>query len=465
MNIKLLLLLILPLTGFSQVTGLWHTSFVVMGMSKRLDLNLEITSKDTSGWIKDPESRSATKIPLDEVRLDKDTVLFSWTAGRLSFEGNYFSAVDSIGGVFHQGGLEWNAFFTREERVLEKLKRPQEPQAPFPYTSEDLLIENGEVSLGATLTIPDKKGPFPVVVLASGSGAQDRNCDIMGHKPFLVIADYLARNGIACLRFDDRGTGKSSGVYMRATLEDFASDVNACVDYLKTDDRFIQAPVGIAGHSEGGMHALIAAKKNKEVSFVIELASVGTTGLDVFLTQQYEIPLKESGDTAMAEWNRELFRGACAIVGAEKDAETRTKKLNAYLDAQYQTASEEVRKEQPIMAFKMTVQMLLNTEWFRQFQAYDAEDYMKKLSIPILAINGGADVQVEPEMNTLGFAKSFSKKSKPYSDAIVVPGLNHLMQHCKKCTVTEYSELEETFAPEVLETMVEWIMENQQNFN
>ena len=244
---------------------------------------------------------------------------------------------------------------------------------------------------------------------------------------------------------------------MSSTLEDFASDVKACVHYLKSDDRFIQAPIGIAGHSEGGMHALIAAKKNKEVAFVIELASVGSSGLDVFLTQQYEIPLKESGDTAMAAWNRELFRGACAIVGSEKKAENRTQKLNQYLDEQYQNAPEEVRKTQPIMSFKMAVQMLLNNEWFRQFQSYEAEDYLKKLSIPVLAINGGSDVQVEPEMNTLGFARGFSKKSKPYSDAIVVPGLNHLMQHCHKCTVTEYSEIEETFSPEVLELMVKWI--------
>ena len=457
MKFKFLILLLLPVSVMSQITGLWHTSFTVMGMSKRLDLNLEISPKDTTGWIKDPESKSAVKLPLDEVHIQNDSLHFSWTSGRLSFNGRYFASGDSLHGDFYQSGLDWKARFTREEQAIIKLVRPQEPQAPFPYKSEELLIKNGDVTLAATLTLPESGTNFPIVVLASGSGAQDRNCDIMGHKPFLVIADYLAQNGIACLRFDDRGTGKSTGLYMRATLEDFASDVRACVHELKMDGRFAKSQIGIAGHSEGGMHALIAAQKNKEVAFIIELASVGTSGLDVFLTQQYEIPLKESGDTVMANWNRELFRGACAIVGAENNAETRTQKLNEYLDRQYPTAPEEVRKTQPIMSFKMAVQMLLNNEWFRQFQSYEAEDYLKKISIPILTINGGADVQVEPEMNTLGFARGFSKKSKPFSDAVVVPGLNHLMQHCKTCTVTEYSELEETFAPEVLELMVEWI--------
>jgi pimeloyl-ACP methyl ester carboxylesterase len=448
MKVKLLLLILLPVKLLGQVSGTWHTSFTVMGMSKRLDLNLEISAKDTSGWIKDPESKFAVKIPLNQLELLNDSLHFAWSAGRLTFDGRYFPKGDSINGVFHQAGLEWDALFTREEQALKKLVRPQEPVAPFPYKSEELLIKNGDVILGATLTLPETGTNFPIVVLASGSGAQDRNCDIMGHKPFLVIADYLARNGIGCLRFDDRGTGKSTGVYMSSTLEDFASDVKACVHHLKTDQRFMLSNFGIAGHSEGGMHALIAAQKNKEVAFIIDLASVGTSGLDVFLTQQFEIPLKESGDTAMANWNRELFRGACAIVGSENNAETRTQKLNEYLDRQYQTAPEEVR---------MAVQMLLNNEWFRQFQSYEAEDYLKKLSIPILTINGGADVQVEPEMNNLGFAKGFSKKSRTTSDAFIVPGLNHLMQHCKTCTVTEYSELDETFAPEVLELMVKWI--------
>jgi hypothetical protein len=428
-----------------------------MGMSKRLDLSLELTAKDTIGWIRDPEMKSQTKIPIDGIKISGDSLLFNWTAGRLSFEGKYFPKGDSLNGIFHQAGLEWNALFTREEQALKKLLRPQEPKPPFPYQEEEVTIENGEVMLSGTLTLPTISGPFPVIVLASGSGAQDRNCDIMGHKPFLVIADYLARNGIACLRFDDRGTGKSTGVYMTSTLEDFASDVKACVHYLKSDDRFINSPVGIAGHSEGGMHALMAAQKNKEVSFIIELASVGTSGLEVFLQQQYDIPLKESGDTVMANWNRELFRGACAIVGAEKNAELRTQKLNAYLDSQYKIAPEEVRKSQPLMSFKMSVQMLLNNDWFRQFQYYVAADYLKKLSLPILAINGGSDLQVEPEMNTLGFARGFSKKSRPKSDAVIVPGLNHLMQHCDKCTVSEYSELEETFATDVMETMVEWV--------
>jgi alpha/beta superfamily hydrolase len=333
MNLKTLLFFVLPFSLLGQITGTWNSSFIVMGMSKRINLNIEISDKDTAGWIRDPESKSAVKIPIDKLKILNDSLHFSWTAGGLTFNGRYFSIGDTLNGIFHQAGLEWNVHLTREEQELKQLLRPQEPKAPFPYKSEERLIKNGCVTLSATLTLPETDSTFPIVVLASGSGPQDRNCEIMGHKPFLVIADYLARNGIACLRFDDRGTGKSTGVFMRATLEDFASDVKACVNHVKKDQRFANSPIGIVGHSEGGMHALIAAQKNKEVSFVIELASVGTSGLEVFLTQQYQIPLKENGDTALAVWNRELFRGACVIVGAEKNAEIRTRKLNEYLDA------------------------------------------------------------------------------------------------------------------------------------
>ena len=454
---KLLIVLFFPIGLFSQVSGTWHTSFVVMGMSKRLDLSLEINAKDTSGWIRDPETKATTKISLDRIFFHNDSLHFSWSAGRLTFDGEYFVTGDSLNGIFHQAGLKWDARFTREQQKPITLNRPQEPLAPFPYKSEEVLIKNGDVTLAATLTLPEKETNFPVVVLASGSGPQDRNCTIMGHKPFFVIADYLARQGIACLRFDDRGTGKSSGVFMQATLEDFASDVKACVNYLKMDRRFISSPVGIAGHSEGGMHALMAAKKNKEVAFVIELASVGTSGLEVFLTQQYVIPLKQSGDTSLAHWNSEFFRGACAIINAVHDPETRTKKLNDYLDACYMSAPEEIRNNQPIMSFKLAVQMLINTEWFRQFQSFVADDYLKKLAIPILAINGSADVQVEPISNSQGFMDGFSKRSQQHSKAVIMPGLNHLMQHCTSCTVTEYGDLEESFASEVMEIMVEWL--------
>ena len=457
MKFKLLPLLFFPLSAISQITGTWHTSFVVMGMSKRLDLILDLNAKDTVGWVRDPESKSTVKIPLDQIRIQNDSLHFSWTGGGLNFKGRYFPNGDTLNGVFRQSGLEWGAHFSRRERELIKPNRPQEPQPPFPYQSEDILIKNGDVTLAASLTLPNTGANFPIVVLASGSGAQDRNCDIMGHKPFLVIADHLARNGIGCLRFDDRGTGKSTGVYLRANLQDFASDVSACVHFLKTDDRFVHSPVGIAGHSEGGMHALIAAQRNKEVSFIVELASVGTSGLEVFLNQQYDIPFKENGDSVLAKWNREFFRGACQIVLAEKKEKVRAEKLNSYLDEQYVKAPEEIRKSQPLISFKIGVQMLINTEWFRQFSIYEASDYLKKLSIPILAINGGADVQVEPKENNQAFMNGFSKKSRPNSKAVIVMGLNHLMQHCKKCSVTEYGELEETFAPEVMQLMVEWL--------
>jgi predicted acyl esterase len=321
----------------------------------------------------------------------------------------------------------------------------------------DTLIENGKIVLGATLVIPNNlSGNYPIVVLASGSGAQDRNCELLGHKPFWVIADYLAENGIASLRFDDRGVGKSTGVFQMATLEDFASDVLACVSFLKSDSRFANHPIGLVGHSEGGMHVMMAAHKNKTVQFLIELASVGTTGKDVLVEQQYLIPKKGGQTEEYAQWNKSLFEEMSSLLLATKN-KNRAEKLTAYLNEKYKSAPEEYKKLTNEMNFKLGMQMFMNSEWMIQFLSYQTADYLTKLSIPVFAINGSEDIQVPAESSQQGFEKNFSKESRSYSKAVIAVGKNHLFQTCIECTVKEYGDIEETFSEEVLKEMATWI--------
>lgn len=453
------LVLFLTFNVNSQIDGKWYTSFSIMGTTNRMEMNILDYPKNTVVTFSDSDSDNFKDIKMDKLVITDSTLNFTWTTIALSFKGKYYSNGDSIVGVMSQMDIKWGVTFKREQQEKIVVKRPQEPKAPFAYPVEEVLIKNGEILLSGTLTLPKNvENNFPIVILASGSGPQNRDCDILGHKSFLVIADYLARNGIACLRFDDRGTGKSTGVYQLASLEDFASDVKACVTYLKKDPRFGKNSIGIAGHSEGGMHALIAARKNKHVKFIIELASIGTSGREVLIEQQYLIPLKSGKSESYAQWNKETYTGICDII-SNYSIEKAIEPLNKLLSEMYAKAPQEYKDQTSEMNFKLGTNMFINNEWGRQFVAFEAKDYLKKLKIPILAINGSQDIQVPPVKNQQGFEQNFSKKSKIKSKAIVIDGLNHLFQKCDSCTVYEYGELEETFSEQVLIAMRDWIKE------
>lgn len=455
-NISLIFLL-LPFFLSAQIDGTWHAAFSVMGTTHRMDLEIRNVPGDQSVLLSDPDSEKLKGVKMDKILLTDSTVSFHYPKIGLSFKGSYYSKGDSIQGVMSQMDIKWGATFYREVQEKIVVKRPQEPKAPFAYPIEELTIKNGDISLGATLTLPKNAGEnFPIVVLASGSGPQERDCDLLGHKTFLVIADYFARNGIGCLRFDDRGTGKSGGVYNQASLKDLASDVKACVSYLSQDPRFTKNPIGIAGHSEGGMHAMMASVKNKDVCFIIELASVGTGGRDVLVEQQYLIPKKSGKSEEYATWNRDLYAGVCDLL-TTYSSEKIVDPLNAFLDDHYQKAPEEYKAINNPVNFKLGMHIFLNNDWGREFIDFESKDYLKKLKVPILAINSAEDIQVPPITNSSGFDQSFSNKSRPKSKAIILPGLNHLLQPCKTCTIMEYGENEITISEDVLIIMRDWI--------
>jgi len=456
---KLLIIPFVLCTVFSigQIDGIWHTSFVVMGTSNRMTMTISNYPEKPKVIIVNPDSENQKDNKMDAVKMTDSTLSFAWSAIALTYKGQYFAQGDSLSGTMSQSGIEWPVCFYRKEQTSIKVARPQEPQEPFNYTIIDTLIENGSIVLGATLVLPNNvAGNYPIVVLASGSGAQDRNCELLGHKPFWVIADYLAENGIASLRFDDRGVGKSTGVFQMATLEDFASDVLACVSFLKSDSRFANHPIGLAGHSEGGMHVMMAASKNKSVQFLIELASVGTTGKEVLVEQQYLIPKKGGQTEEYAQWNKSLFEEMSALLLSTKKKK-RAEKLTAYLNEKYKSAPEEYKKLTNEMNFKLGMQMFMNSEWMIQFLSYRTVDYLPKLSIPVLSINGSEDIQVPAKSNQKGFEENFSKESRTKSKAVIVTGKNHLFQTCVECSVKEYGDIEETFSEEVLKEMTNWI--------
>lgn len=451
---NLILFLLFPFSIFSQFSGEWNTSFVVVGQSMRMKMAIIDSNSAQQLFVEDPDGTYSKK-EISDFAIEDEKLTFQWDKIGLSFDGDYFSDGDSISGLMKQSGLTWHVNFTRDEQEEKVVFRPQEPVAPFDYEIREVLIKNGDNLIGATITIPTGfNEKMPVVVLASGSGAQNRDCEIVGHKPFLVIADYFANKDIVTLRFDDRGIGKSTGTFSKATVFDFASDVNTCVNYLHK--QYKHNKIGVAGHSEGGMHALIAASKNKNIDFVIELASVGISGRDVLIEQQYDIPKKGGKSEEYCLWNRAIFEGLCDIIQKNKQEEA-TELIATFLSDKYDNAPQEYRDESDKTTFLVTINMFINNDWARSFVNYNSADYLKKLKVPFLTINGGEDVQVSTQKNYAAFKEYPYKKNFEINEFHIVQGLNHLMQTCTSCTVLEYGELEETFSLEVMEIMKGWL--------
>lgn len=447
-------LLLFLFNSSGQLTGDWHSSFVVMGMSTRVTLSIE---KDSSIFLSSPDDEFP-KAEMSKASIVNDSIFFRWSALNLKFEGYYFTSGDSIVANMQQAGIDWTAIFTRDLKPKHILQRAQKVNTDDVfYFSEDVEVTNGDIILGATLTLPQGHDEnTPIVILASGSGPQNRNCELMGHEPFLVIADHFAENGIGCMRFDDRGVEVSGGEFAKATLSDFASDINACFAYLK-EKGYTNNPIGVAGHSEGGMHALIAASKNKELAFVIELASVGTTGREILIEQQYLIPIQNGKSEEYARFNEKAFSDACSIiseVGPDKAGDS----LSSYLGNLYEDAPNDYKQETNKFVFIMSFNSFLNNEWGREFLSYEAAAYLHILKVPLLSVNGSRDIQVPGNSNYDAFRNfKYRSKAKKKNKYVLAEGLNHLMQRCTSCTIEEYGEIEETFSIDVLNMMTDWI--------
>ncbi len=332
--------------------------------------------------------------------------------------------------------------------------RPQTPQPPYPYNEEEVTVlrKKAGVTLTGTLTIPKGEGPFPAVVLVSGSGQQNRDEELLGHKPFLVLADFLTRNGIAVLRYDDRGVGGSKGEVQNATTLDFADDAEAMFEWLRKHKCIDSRHVGILGHSEGGLIAPIVASRNKKVAFVVGYGTPGSTGADIILQQMEKIMLLNGTQKKLVEKKMEavrLFFEMREKVVPEQYQDT----LIALFDRVSSGLSKEERKQAELrksdaMAFAQQIQI----PWMKTFLSLDNRDYLGKMHCRMLALNGEKDCQVLP-VNIEFVAAA----AKGYVDVCIMQDLNHLMQHCETGAPGEYMFIEETLAPEVMECTVNWI--------
>lgn len=434
----------------SDIDGTWEGTLDV-GQKLRLVLHLT-TTKDGLGATLDSPDQGAASIAATGARREGAMLTVEIATIGAKYQGTIAKDLSAIDGTFSQGGGSFPLALKRGAAAQPDAKpaeprRPQNPVKPYPYRAEDLKYPNpgAGIELAATLTIPAGKGPFPAVVLVTGSGQQDRDESLLGHKPFLVLSDYLTRKGIVVLRSDDRGAGGSGGDFAAATTADFATDVEAAVAYLKTRPEVDPHRIGLAGHSEGGVIAPMVAARNRDIAFIVMMAGSGVPG-DQIIVAQVVAGAEAAGvnhENAVAAGVQE--RRILDLVVHEKDEAVLKQKLSAEL------------KDFPPAQFDIVYRQL-TSPWYRYFLSYDPGTALRKVTCPVLAINGEKDTQVPPGLNLPAIRKALQEGGNQHFEVDQLPGLNHLFQHAKTGAVTEYAAIEETFSPEVLEKIAAWIV-------
>jgi pimeloyl-ACP methyl ester carboxylesterase len=409
----------------------------------------------------DSPDQGAKGIQTESTTISNDSITIKIPMIRGYYTGkiNYDSM--KINGKWNQGGMSMDLSVSKTEK-FEEAKRPQEPKPPYPYKSEDVTFENkiDSLTLAGTLTLPDSGSNFPAVVLITGSGAQNRDEELLGHKPFLVIADYLTRNGFAVLRYDDRGYGKSTGNFATATTEDFVKDALAAVEYLKSRGEINHSKIGLIGHSEGGLVAPMAAVKSNDVAYIIMMAGPGLPGDSILILQSELIQRAEGNNDEDIQKSLRVNRKIYSLIKNIDDNETLRKKISDVLDSEISNMTDDEKsKLGDIQIFKDMQLKTLTSPWFEFFIKYDPRPVLEKVKCPVLAIDGEKDLQVPGVENLAAIERALKKAGNKNFETVLLPGLNHLFQTTKTGAPSEYGAIEETISPEALKTMLEWLKE------
>ena len=438
-----------------EISGSWNGILKVQGLQLRIVFNIDKTQNGYAATMDSPD-QGAKGIPVTSTSFENSTLKLTVASARIEYEG-VLGSDDLITGTFKQAGMSFPLNLSKETAKKDAYIRPQEPKRPFPYVEEEVTFENKKVgvSLAGTFTLPKKEGIFPVVVLISGSGPQNRDEEIMGHKPFLVISDYLTRNGIAVLRYDDRGTGASTGNFKTATSLDFAADAEAAVAFLKTRKEINPEKIGLIGHSEGGIIAPMVANNSNSVAFVVLLAGTGIPGDQLLLLQQELIGRASGISETELQKIKAVNQGAFEIVVKSTNSDQLKNDLTNYLK-EAMKADSNIKDTDKDAMFKLQVEQISNP-WMQYFLKYNPAIALEKVKCPVLAINGEKDLQVPPKENLEAIKNALQKGGNNQATFRELPGLNHLFQECKTGTPGEYASIEQTFSPIALTEILKWI--------
>ncbi len=331
--------------------------------------------------------------------------------------------------------------------------RPQEPQDPFGYTSENIIFENkmDGIMLAGTFTYPKTGTNFPAAVLISGSGPQDRNSEIMGHKPFLLLSDYLTNNGIAVLRVDDRGVGESEGIYNEAGLDNFVRDTKATLDYLQTRNEVDKSKIGLIGHSLGGIIAPIIADGSDSLSYIVLLAASGIPGNSLMLLQKEKIERKMGVPEISIAVGQNNMKGAYEIIlGSKDNREELVTQLKDYFSSVFGAMVPESQIN--------SISESLSLPWLVDFIKFNPQDALKNTKCAVLALNGSNDVQVPAKENLEAIGKILEENGNRNFEIIELENLNHLFQESETGLPNEYETIEQTFSPDALKIISDWII-------
>lgn len=429
-----------------QFEGTWSGKLSVGGSQLPLLFHLNYENEQWQSTLDSP-AQGAKGIKVDSVLIENCSIHIVVNALRMSYQGALEPSTSTISGTFSQGGLLLPLLLKKEEGIAAQPKRPQSPAAPFPYEEREITFRNekGNIYLAGTLTLPKHGDPVAAVVLVSGSGPQNRDEEIAGHRPFAVLADYLSRRGIAVLRYDDRGVAQSEGKHAEASTADFADDAEAALRYLATIKGINPSKIGIIGHSEGGIVAPMVAQRNNQVAFIALLAGTGVDGGKVIVQQSIDIA-KQSGasDEYLKSYSQDLQRVVDAAASANNLQEYRTTITELFR----KTFKEEKVINQHLTQF--------GQKWIFEFMRLDPTVALKKVTCPVLALWGSKDLQVSPQLNAPAVKSALSHNKRCQIE--VLEGLNHLFQTATTGIPNEYYEIEETIAPVALKIIGDWVL-------
>lgn len=444
------------------LNGRWHGIINRNGIDLRLILHISTDEHGTKAKVDSPDTMNMNVSVSDLTKVEdqvgyKIPVIFGEFKGALTDP-------NTMTGTWTVPGQETLTItYTRSDESIVPVERlrPQVPTEPFGYLSEEVTYENAfadGVVLAGTLTLPEGKGPFPAAILISGSGPQDRDETVFGHQPFLVLADHLTKAGIAVLRYDDRGTHESTGEFNSSNSADFASDANAALSYLLTRTEINHDAIGFIGHSEGGLIAPIAitdhtlgASNEHPIAYMVMLAGPGTSSQQISKSQNRLIA--QSQGASEEDINKDAEFNAL-IIQATINAGS-TEEAKASIRALLTDVVMEMMDLNEVQA--QTIISQYTTPWMRYFLRYDPAEYLPRINIPILALNGELDLQVPAQENLDGLRTLLA--DHPDATITELKGLNHMFQHAKTGALGEYNDIEETFSPEAMMMIATWINE------
>jgi fermentation-respiration switch protein FrsA (DUF1100 family) len=437
-----------------NVAGKWLGTIKAPGVELRIAFEISQTTEGGYTAVIHSIDQGAMNIPMSTVIVSGDSLRLELKSA-FAYEGRLQPDGNMIDGKWIQG--DSTPLVMKRVDKIPELNRPQTPKKPYPYKEEDVVYKNSSagVTIAGTLTIPQGKGPFPAVLLIAGSGALDRDEPVLGHKPFLVLADHLTRKGIVVLRADKRGVGKTTGTFTGSGIKEFASDGLAGVEYLRSRVEADPKKIGLIGHSEGGSVAPMVAVQDGDVAYIVLLGAPGMSTYDILVLQDGT----EAKAAGSADEEVELVRGFSrrfyGIVLRAKDTaeiERQTKELYAAL-----TDAEKAAIGWPNLRGTLSLSWAL-APGSREGLTFDICPTLRQVRCPVLALNGGKDCQVPPKENLGGIERELKAGGNADYTVRELPGMNHLFQTCDTGATSEYTKIEETMSPLVLQTISDWIL-------